>query len=134
MSESDERIERAILKVIGDTGSHPKAAALPPPIDSAPGAAAAIARCRDTWQQAYDLYMKKNARRDGSLAEYNAQKEAAAAYCAATPQLAGFHGIRDFIACIADGVLIDAIPSERTGQLLYAAQTALSLLPRSPNL
>jgi hypothetical protein len=96
-------------------------------------ASPAIARCREAWQQAYDGYIQKNARKDGSLVRMNAADAAAAAYRAAMPQLAGFMGIRDFIACVAHGVLIDAIPLARTGQLLYAAQTALSLLPRIPD-
>lgn len=35
-------------------------------------------------------------------------------------------------ACVACGILIGALPAERTGQLLYAAQVALSALPRDP--
>jgi hypothetical protein len=131
MSESDDRIERAIRKVIGDVAPTPTQ--LPPPSE-APYASprAAIACCREAWQKAYDAYMEKNARKDGGMAETYAEKEAAVAFRTAMPQLAGFNGIRDFIACVAYGVLIDAIPAERTGQLLYPAQTALALLPRIP--
>jgi hypothetical protein len=35
--------------------------------------------------------------------------------------------IRDFIACTAHGILIGAIPAERSSQLLCAAQVALGL-------
>jgi hypothetical protein len=54
------------------------------------------------------------------------------------PMLAGYEGIRDFVACAAHGILIGAIPPERGGQLLYAAQVALNTMhfahqpPQSP--
>ncbi len=132
MPEPEELFERALLKLRGGAPAAPTAPpVLPEPQLTTP--TDAIARCRDAWQQAFDAYMEKNARKDGSLAEHNAKEEAAAAYRAAMPELAYWCGIRDFIACIAYGVLIDAIPAERTGQLLYAAQTALALLPASPS-
>jgi hypothetical protein len=140
MSESDERIERAIRRVIGDPfpnpGPNPGPNLGPDPSSSYEPCSVsgpAIARCRDAWKQAYDAYMEKNARKDGAGAASYAKDEAAAAYRAAMPQLASWLGIRDFIACVAYGLLIDAIPPDRSGQLLYAAQTALSLLPRIPN-
>jgi hypothetical protein len=133
MSESDERIEHAIRKVIGDTLPTPAQPSSSSDFEC-PTVAAAITRCRDAWQQAYDDYIQKNARKDGSLLEMHAERAAAAAFRAAMPALAHWMGIRDFIGCVAYGVLIDAIPPERTGQLLYAAQTALALLPRMPNL
>jgi hypothetical protein len=44
------------------------------------------------------------------------------------PLLSGVDGVRDFIACTAHGILIGAIPPESSGQVLYAAQVALSFL------
>jgi hypothetical protein len=135
MSESSEKIEE-LIRPAPDPA--PAAAAPPPDLDPPPSAeprsiaGPAIARCRDAWQKAHDLYMEKNARKDGSLARLRAAEQAAAAYRAAMPKLASWSGIRDFIACVAYGLLTDAIPPDRSGQLLYAAQTALSLLPRIP--
>jgi hypothetical protein len=136
MSESSEKIEE-LLRLARDPTA--RSAAPPPDADPQPSAeplsvaGPAIARCRDAWQKAHDLYMEKNARKDGSLAKFRAAEQAAAAYRAAMPKLASWSGIRDFIACVAYGLLIDAIPPDRSGQLLYAAQTALSLLPRIPH-
>jgi hypothetical protein len=129
-------MERTLLKVLGDVQAQPTA--LPPltePVrDDMPYTPFdAVNRCREAWQKAYDAYMEKNAHKRGGASEYSAALGAGAAYRAAMPQLATWMGIRDFIACVAYGVLIEAIPEQRTGQLLYAAQVALSLLPRIPN-
>jgi hypothetical protein len=133
MSESSDKIERTLLKVLSEVQAQPTA--LPPMPEPTSeylngNPSHAITRCRDAWQQAYDLHMQKNARKGSD--EYAAALEAGAAYRAAMPQLANWMGIRDFIACVAYGLLIEAIPQERSGQLLYAAQVALSLLPRIP--
>jgi hypothetical protein len=42
------------------------------------------------------------------------------------PSLSGFDSARDFVACVAHGLLIGAIPDEQATKLLYAAQVALS--------
>jgi hypothetical protein len=57
---------------------------------------------------------------------------ASEAYCNAMPMLVGYEGVRDFIACTAHGILIRAIPQDRAGQLLYAAQVALATLNHAP--
>jgi hypothetical protein len=136
MSEAEELFERALQNLRGPRATEeaqPAPAVLPAKPDyEVTSPAAAIAQCRDAWKRAYDAYIQKNARKDGGLVEANAKEEAAAAFRTAMPELATWCGIRDFIACVAYGILIDAIPSERTGQLLYAAQTAVSLLPRIP--
>jgi hypothetical protein len=88
----------------------------------------ALRRCRAAWLRAYSHYMKNS---DGDdVDKIYAIKDAARAYCFAMPLLAGPDGIRDFIACTAYGIAIGAIPAERGGQLLYAAQVALNALPR----
>jgi hypothetical protein len=48
------------------------------------------------------------------------------------PLPVGYEGVRDFIACAAHGILIGAIPPEKSGQLLYAAQVALNALQFAP--
>lgn len=148
MSESDEEIQRMLNSIRESSPSKLVRQTRPEPVDEYPAEPLpeppprldyrvptpeeAIARCRNAWQKAFDEYMQKNGRKDGSLAECHAREQAAAAYRSAMPELAHWSGIRDFIACVAHGILIDAIPADRTGQLLYAAQTALALLPRLP--
>ncbi len=133
MSQSDDNLELALLKLIAEPDPSAPVTVLPPAPTATPDSTAtAITRCREAWQQAFDEYMKKNARKDGPMAQGNAADEAAAAYRGAMPPLVGYEGIRDFIACVAYGILIEAIPSERSGQLLYAAQVALSALLRTP--
>jgi len=126
MSDSNDSASVAPL-----ADPHP-ATVLPPVPEAVPaGTAAAIARCRDAWQQAFDDYVRKNAARDRWAADH-AAAPAALAYRAALPPLVGHQGIRDFVACVAHGILIEAIPAERAGQLLYAAQVALGLIQRTP--
>jgi hypothetical protein len=127
MSDS---IDPAILKLLAEPG--PLIALPPAPEAASDSAAAAIARCRDAWLQAFDSYMKKNARKEGWSAKGKASHEAAIAYRSAMPPLVGHQGIRDFVACAAYGILIEAIPPDRAGQLLYAAQVALSVILRTP--
>jgi hypothetical protein len=105
----------------------------------------AIRRCCSAWQRAFKAYMKRQAKSGVDVPDENtgdqsdeeedrsydhifAEKEAGVAYCNAMPMLAGHEGVRDFIACAAHGILIGAIPAERTGQLLYAAQIALAVV------
>ncbi len=94
------------------------------PLPDSSASRAAIRRCRAAWKRFYELYFEKN--RDTFLARSHAANEAAPAYCAAMPALDSFENIRDFVACTAHGILIGAIPAQRSGQLLYAAQIALS--------
>ena len=61
-----------------------------------------------------------------------AQQAASMAYCSALPVLFDQHGIGNFISCVAHGVLIRAIDEDVSGRLLYAAQVAISALPRQP--
>jgi hypothetical protein len=82
----------------------------------------AIKRCRAAWQRAFNTTMKIHG--NDSSFEYDATKNAAKAYCMAMPVLADHESIRNFIACVAHGILVDALPDGTTGQLLYAAQVA----------
>jgi len=93
-------------------------------------ARAAIKRCCAAWQRAYDANLEGTERDEIDVLE--ATRAAGPAYCKAMPPLAGYESIRDFIACAAHGILIDAIPEKRANQLLYAAQVALSTLHRLP--
>lgn len=90
----------------------------------------AIKRCMAAWKRVYkeNLEYAEPTRAEKSLAAYRAGP----AYCAAMPPLVGYENIRDFIACAAHGMLIDAIPEKRANQLLYAAQIALVSLNYEP--
>jgi hypothetical protein len=95
---------------------------------------AALRRCCAAWQRAFKAYMDNES--TGGLADkIFASQEAGEAYRNAMPMLAGYEGVRDFIACATHGILIGAIPPDKSGQLLYAAQVALATVncePRSP--
>jgi hypothetical protein len=42
------------------------------------------------------------------------------------PSLIGAQNIRDFVACVAHGMLLEAIEDRSGGKLLYAAQVAFA--------
>jgi len=102
-----------------------------PAIDPNPKQArTAVKRCIAAWQRAYDAYLEG---KDGSgITKACAAHKAGPAYCRVLPPLAGYESIRDFIACVAHGILIEAIPQNRANQLLYAAQVALAALHFEP--
>ena len=91
----------------------------------------AVRRCCAAWQRSFDSHMKASEKAN-SFDEIFAAKDAAEAYCNAMPMLAGYEGIRDFIACLAHGILIGAIPRDKSGPLLYAAQVGLASLHHQP--
>ncbi|MDR3797749.1 MAG: hypothetical protein P4K93_06330, partial [Terracidiphilus sp.] len=79
----------------------------------------AIFRCAEAWDDAYSEQIEEDE------SEYSAKKEAGEAYRAALPPLTSRDNCRDFIACVAHGILVGAIPEASAGKLLYAAQVAL---------
>ena len=90
----------------------------------------AIKRCCAAWQRAYDASLEGT---DGDVYYTNkAARAAGSAYCKVMPPLADYESIREFIACAAHGILINAIPQQRANQLLYAAQVALASLNYEP--
>ena len=91
----------------------------PLPDPSCPASANhAVARCT----QAYADAMQSAIDRDEH--QYDAAKAAKNAYRHAMPPLSGHENIRDFIACVAQGILIEAISGSDGARLLYAAQVA----------
>jgi hypothetical protein len=86
----------------------------------------AVRRCCAAWKRAFDAHVTEHDNKAW------AARPAAEAYCNAMPMLSGYEGVRDFIACAAHGILINAIPQDRTSQLLYAAQVALAALRHAP--
>ena len=109
--------------------SSPSSTTLAPGPASAPSnPKAALHRCCAAWQRAFNAYMK-DADPKNSMESTWAAKDASVAYRNAMPLLAGYEGARDFVACVAHGILIGAIPENNAGQLLYAAQVALATIP-----
>jgi hypothetical protein len=86
----------------------------------------AVAHCMKAWERVYDETPKKG--RD----VYDAEKKANEIYRESMPTLSGIENIRDFIACVAFGMLVDAITDERGTKLLYAAQVALTAAAKNP--
>lgn len=101
----------------------------PTPAASSPKAA--LRRCCAAWQRAFKAYMDNESDGD-SMDKVFAAQDAGAAYRNAMPMLAGYEGVRDFIVCAAHGILIGAIPPDKSGQLLYAAQVALAAVHCEP--
>ncbi|MGD0801807.1 MAG: hypothetical protein ABR906_10870 [Terracidiphilus sp.] len=102
-----------------------------PALDPNPKPArAAIKQCCAAWRCAYNAYLK--GKEGDKMDKLFAAENAGPAYCKAMPPLAGYENIRDFIACAAHGILINAIPEKRANQLLYAAQVALASLNYEP--
>ena len=109
-----------------------EATPLPAIVPNSKYARAAIKRCMTAWQRVFDASMAEMAADpeidDHYFDDVGAAFDASPAYCKALPALVGQDGIRDFIACVAQGILIKAIPEKRANQLLYAAQVALASL------
>jgi hypothetical protein len=107
-------LDELVLAIAG-SASTPSA---PPDLSSPASANPAVARCC----QAHALARKASLARDRS--EYAANVSASNAYRNTLPPLSGSRNIRDFIACIAQAMLIQAIDGSEGARLLYAAQVA----------
>jgi hypothetical protein len=80
----------------------------------------AVKRCCKAWKKVYgNEYLEQHS-------EMRASLRAGDAYCAVMPPLTTRENCRDFIACVAYGIIIKAIAEKDGGKLLYAAQVALS--------
>jgi hypothetical protein len=90
----------------------------------------AVRRCCAAYDRAYKTKFEE--RKEHGEAGYFARMDGEKAFRDAMPMLAGYEGVRDFVACAAHGILINAIPQDRTSQLLYAAQVALAALRHAP--
>ena len=85
----------------------------------------AVARCCAAWDRA-----REQARINGK-GEVFAALDAAQAYRLNLPDLDSFAQVRDFISCVAQGLLLGAITGADAARLIYAAQVAGSSL-RAP--
>ncbi len=118
--------EQALIEAISDVSPATTLNPGPGPNPSSPKAA--LRRCCAAWQRAYKAYMENSG--GSSTDEVIAAHLGHKAYRNAMPTLSGHDGVRDFIACAAHGILIGAIPENKAGQLLYAAQVALATIQR----
>ncbi|MGA2350700.1 MAG: hypothetical protein ABSF70_09735 [Terracidiphilus sp.] len=80
-----------------------------------------VANCSAIFQSVYKA-QKENGRH-----WIIASKIAGQAYRRAMPSLMGEENIRNFVACVAYGILIDAIEAKSSSTLLQAARVALSM-------
>jgi hypothetical protein len=87
----------------------------------------AVARCMKAWIRAFMEAMAKN------KSEYESNKAAIQAYRDAMPSPCSYESIRDFIACVARGMLIGIIHGEESTKLLYAVQVAYGMSLRQPS-
>jgi hypothetical protein len=106
----------------------------PAPVCKRSQTGTALKRCRDAWQRAYDAVYAESIEGGEEEEDFleEAREAASRAYCSALPVLFDQDGIRNFISCVAHGVLIKAIDEDVSGRLLYAAQVAITALPRQP--
>lgn len=98
---------------------NPEPAPVPNPVSApAPEPISAVARC---------VAARNEARSDAfarSQPRYTADDAGARAFRNAMPSLLGAENIRDFIACVTQGMLIGVIENKDATKLLYAAQVA----------
>jgi len=128
MSPLTEKQLNHIRKLDADA---PSATLSPGPSVSSTHARAAVKRCCAAWQRAFDAHRKPPPEGRGD-SEYSASIQAGKAYCNAMPLLVDYEGICAFMACLSHGILIGAIPKEKSGQLAYTAQVALTTVQRAP--
>lgn len=80
----------------------------------------AVARCVQAYQLAYDRAL--GPRKD----DISARTAGSGAFRRAMPPLVGAANIRDFIACVAYGMIANIFILDQGTKLLYAAQVAFS--------
>jgi hypothetical protein len=85
-----------------------------------------VARCVDAYNRTFKT--ERVTPREEIAAIRCAQK----AFRAALPPLVGQENIRDFIACVAQAILLGAIETNDASKLLYAAQVALAAVRVQP--
>jgi|HubBroStandDraft_5_1064220.scaffolds.fasta_scaffold85983_1 hypothetical protein len=89
----------------------------------------AVERCNRAWQRAYN---KEVADIDEDEDTYPAKKAGNAAYRRAMPPLSGYQNICDFIACVTNALVLDAIAACDAKRLLAAAKIAITAVRSEP--
>ena len=86
---------------------------------------AAAARCREELERAFlDTLATPQTAESEKACRIRAVDAAARAYREAMPPLSGTENIRNFIACVAQGMLLDVFTGPESTRLLYAAPVA----------
>jgi hypothetical protein len=80
----------------------------------------AVAHCCKAWKKAF------RAARNADESDLEALHQAGQIYRESMPPLSTRDGCLDFIACVAQGILLGAISEKQSSKLLYAAQVALT--------
>lgn len=95
---------------------------IPPPVAEAAASNFAVERCSRAFKSAYDAEFARGRNR------YDAHDAGEKALRDAMPPLTTRQNIRDFVACVAQGVLLNAIEDKQASRLLTAANIALRSL------
>lgn len=98
----------------------------PMPFPKPPSANTAVQRCYDAWMASYQ------SERACGKSDWSARNSAQEAFRVSMPDLTSLTDVQDFVACIAQGLLIGAIEPRDSSKLLYAAQVALSAYRNAP--
>ena len=96
-----------------------------PPIEPANAECApnrAVVRCCRAVEEVYQEVLKETGN------DMKAQLLSRDAYAAAMPTLSSPESVRDFIACVAHGLLFGLLQETKAARLLYAAQVASGAL------
>ena len=125
MTTTAAQLEKAMISALEFVPANTRLG--PVPDGNSPGPEIALRRCCAAWKRAFKAYAEENNDKEYPSSDFWGAKLAGEAYRNAMPLLVGYRGARDFIACAAHGILIGAIPKEESGQVLYAAQVALSI-------
>jgi hypothetical protein len=95
-------------------------------LDPALPSYSAVHRCSDAWNNSFKSEAMKREPYGPAL------RGARMAYVKAMPPLIGFDNIRDYVACVAQGVVLGAISESQASRLLYAAQVAQGMIRHLP--
>lgn len=108
--------------LVAVSGEHAPSTPLPFPAAENP----AVAFCLETFRITFNAEIAR--RTDHIIAFERAGK----AYRRTIPALIGYRGVRNFIACVAHGVVIGVITPKESAALLHAARIASVSFP-APN-
>lgn len=100
------------------------------PAEAQPHRNPAVRRCLEAYTRTYKAELAR--RRGREFAEDEAERAAALAYRRAIPDFTDPESIRDFIACVTNGLVLSILFHGDATQLLYAAQVAITARPKDP--
>ncbi len=89
----------------------------------------AVASCTRAWERAYRRKLPEIRKGES---KWDAENAGNNAYQRAMPPLAGYENIRDFIACVTYGRIIDAVCRDDAHEFFEAAKIALGALRHEP--